>query len=739
MGKAQIKPEVFRKHFAAAVVAVEKDATDSKNDFVPVFNANDTEYAALEDARSAIEDTGIRLHGYDNMVRVDPTDMDSGYTVNGATGGQLANFLLGPVKRFFRNFERGTTFVMAMDQGPFMPRPKHHTQAGRTSALVGVLENKNIVPLRVPTSGAMPLMIDQELPLPPWVAVRANRTLYRHATAQLLQLIERTYKPPAGKRLIIDCIDTAVTSPATLDDWMQTDRVVYDDYARSVIEKSRALLRDRDDWRKKVRLIINQLGHGGHLHSVPVCIETSADGVTYAPFLLHNAVKTCGEADIGILYWVHALSTERLHKTLRGKRHVVEALPKAASELGEYYTDAQRAENSAQLAEFGADALAAQPEPFVEQCRAAQRLLDSIDAARNDVCANQSLVDGAARRAGADSSRAQQAGALLRHRRTADMVDLVPNRALVFSSDTDFLSLLAVHHAQRVAEARDKALRTGTDVLRALQRAECNAPVLSIGNCRTLRCGALRTNDDYYVLPPKAKRDAEAAKRAKMTPAELAAAPPEPVVYTALEVWDIARLWEAVYDKLQFSYEDRAARERAADAVAQAAEDVDQEADASQAILDTASTFALFCASCENDYLAGLCGVNRVCMFDALLDFGAPLVHYNKERAVPVVEPAHYANYIKHCYHQSMMAARGKANKPPRAAREMSYEQVADVVAKKHKTRVTWRMPDAERLQLMYQRSQWWLVYAMLAWRGIDMLLDDTVWGWPEGSTALWV
>jgi len=732
MGKAQIKPEVFRKHFAPAALAVAKGADDSRNDFVPVFNANDTTYTALEDVRYAIEDTGIRLHGYDNVVPIDATNMDTGYTVNGDTGGKLASTLLGPAKRFFRNFERGTTFVMVMDQGPFMPRPKQHTQSGRTSSLVGELEKKNIRPLLTPESGAIPLMIEENKPLPPWVAVRANRTMYRYATAQLLQLIERTYKPPPGKRLIIDCIDTLVTSPPTLDKWMGTDRIVCDEYARRVVREAREALRDCADWRTHVDKIVSQLGHGGHLHTVPICIETSAEGLTYPPFPLQSVVKTCGEADVGILYWVHALSAPRLHTTLNGVRRVVEELPDVNSELGDFYTEEQRAENRAHIAASGLGATAPSPKPFRDECRAAQQLLDSIDAARNDVTANQSLVDGAARRAGADSARAKQAGALLRHRRTRDMLDLVPNRGLVFSSDTDFLTLLTVHHAERVAQARDEALRDGSDVLRALQRAECNAPVLSIGNCRVRRLGALQSEDDYYVLPPLAKRKAEAARRAKLTPAELAA-DPEPVFHTALEIWDIARLWDCVYDTLQFSYEERAEREGASGAAA------DEEVDASQKMLDTASTFALFCASCENDYLAGLCGVNRVCMFQGLLDFGAPLVTFDRERRMPVIEPAHYANYLKHCYHRSMMAARGKANKPPRPARQMSYEQVQEVVCKKHKARPTWHMPDKPRLKLMYRRSQWWLVYAVSAWRGIDTLLDDTVWGWDEDSVALWV
>ena len=735
MSKAQIKPEVFRAHCARAALAVPKDETDSRNNFVPYFEHAERDYERLDDTRSAIEDSGVRLHGFDNTLPAESGNLDAGYTTKALTGDDLAKILLAPVNRFFRNFRRGTTFVMVMDLSPWMPRPKRHTQKDRTAQLNKTLERKNIAPLRVPASGAMPTIVAEGKVLPPWPAVRANRTLYRHATAQLLALVERTYKPPPGRRLIIDCVDTAITSPCDLDAWMRTERVECDDYARGVVERARAALRGRADWRTKVRDIVNVLGHGNHMRSVPVCIETNSDGLTYAPFLLRNVVKTCGEADIGILYWVHALSAARLHHTLHGERRLVDELPSRASELGDFYTEAQRAEHAAQKAALGgADALAPQPQPFAEQCRDAQRLLDAIDAARNDVTANQSLSDGAARRAGDQSARAHLAHALLGEQRSADTLDLVPNRALVFSSDTDFLSLLTAHHAQALADAHDAALRDGTDPQRAHQRVVCNAPLLSIGECRVLRCGALTSAEDYYVLPSKAKRDAAARARAKLTPEQRAAMPPEPQWTTALEVWDIARVWDCVFDKLRSSYQERAEREQRDDEAAN-----DGDGNEAQRILDAASTFALFCASCQNDYLAGLGGVNRTDMFAGLLALGAPLVAYDKARRMPIIDPTRYANYIKHCYHRSLAAKRGKANKPPRAAHLMSYEQVAAVVRQKYKTSDKSHMPTRARLALMYQRSQWWIVYAMSGWRGIDALLDDTVWGWPEGSTDVWV
>lgn len=45
------------------------------------------------------------------------------------------------------------------------------------------------------------------------------------------------------------------------------------------------------------------------------------------------------------------------------------------------------------------------------------------------------------------------------------------------------------------------------------------------------------------------------------------------------------------------------------------------------------------------------------------------------------------------------------------------------------------RMPDKDRLLLMYERLQWWIVYAMRAHASITELLDETIWGWRAGTT----
>jgi len=714
MGKAAIKVEVFRANFAGAATAVVKAADESRNNFVPA-DAGD----ALAGVRYVVSDAGIGLHGYDNLVRADPHDVDAGYRTTGATGAQLAGYVLAPVRRAFRELPGCETFVLAMDKACFMPRPKVYTQTGRTSSLVDALEQRNIEPIETPADGSMPTLVAADLELPPWMAVRANRTLYRHATAQLFDLIVATYRPPAGCRLIIDCLDTAATSPESLDAWMRTERVVCDAYARSVIERARRLLRGAANWRTEARRIVAQLGHGGHVRSVPICIETSADGHTYAPFLLRNAANVCGEADVGVLFWLNALQARRQHVTLDGERLVARALDAADAE---FYTDEQLAGHAALADERGAP-----PEPFVERCRAAQALLDAIDAARDDVEANQSRVDGDAARLGARSERARRAATLVGAHRSAPP-DQVPCRGLVLSSDTDFLALLTLWYAWLTATAN--GARTADE---GPGYAYFNAPLLSIGQCEVLRTGRLGSAADYYVRPPAAKRRRDEEERAEMSPEQRAALPPAPVPIKAHEVWDIARLWALVKSRMELALDECGAP----------ADDDDETIDEPTHAMNLAASFAAFCASCENDYLAGLPFVNRRCMFDALLALDGPLAHYDADSGVGVLSPGRYATYIKHCYHRALTTAHGKANKPPRPAAQMSYVEMAAAVAKKYKittkTGPQKQMPSADRLKLMYERTQWWLVYALCAWRDITELLDDTQWGWPPGSTDVWV
>jgi hypothetical protein len=69
----------------------------------------------------------------------------------------------------------------------------------------------------------------------------------------------------------------------------------------------------------------------------------------------------------------------------------------------------------------------------------------------------------------------------------------------------------------------------------------------------------------------------------------------------------------------------------------------------------------------------------------------------------------------------------------------MSYDEMVALVRKKNAGRPTWHMPDDERLALMYQRTQWWLVYVMHSYDSITALLDDKVCGWPPGTTDVMV
>ena len=706
MGKSEIKHDIFRKHFATAVRAIRKGANEGKNNFVPSAEPADTTQT-LANVTYIVEDTGVRFHGFDNVARIDVRDEDAGYRVTGATGDSLVQFILAPVRRAFNTHPHIRTFIMVMDKGCFMPRPKQYVQTLRTQSLVDSMEQKGIQPIEVPEGGALPDIVAAGKMLPPWAAVRANRTLYRHATCKVFDMIAETYKPPPGCRVILDYLDLAATAPETLDDWMCSKRLLCDDYARSVIEESRELLRDRADWRTEARHILSTLAHGGHVESLSICIETDLAGNTFSPFVLENSGNTCGEADVGILFWLQNMQADRQHLTLEGLRNNARVVPE---ENKKYYTVRQLLDmaNQAELAPRV-------PEPLAVQRAWAANIITQAEQAASSVFAdfsrggNVDIVNSDLTNMHHLSNTVQHAKklALKLH---ADNPCREPNRGMVFSCDTDFLSLLPLWYAQMCAETA----RAGKPPSYCFD----NAPLLCIGECQVVRVGWLNDYTDYYEKPkaPSKKRTEAGAVECKDVGGMVVIAQ-EPIV--ALEIYDIARVLARLNQLL--------------DEKGGVIENPTPEH-----YVARAASFAVFCASCENDFLAGLYYVNRTNMFAAFLDLCGDLVQYGELESrenVAVVIPAKYTQYVKHCYYHSLNNARGNANKPERPATALTYTDMAALVRKKYKTSEKSHMPSLERIKLIYQRLQWWLIYALRSHASITQLLDDTVWGWPPGTT----
>lgn len=690
-GKSKIKHEVFRPNYYRAIRAVPRLATDGKTNFIPKPEKRDRG-ATIANARFCIEDTSVRMHAFTNVRSVtgkqepealanadddddgnlgDVLDEDyqpgdelkpdatlaqipgeqgappppSGYYVENMYGTALMDFILAPVRKAFSSHPRIKTYIIVMDKGIFNPRPKTYVQKLRTNNMLKTMERQQIAPIKY-EAGEIPEIVAANKILPPWIAVVADRTLYQHAVCQMFDMVVALYRPPPGRRVIIDCLDMAATAPNSLGEWMHSERIHLDDYAKGVVRRARELLVDNPDWWTEARRIGYELAHAGHIESVPMMIETNEAGETYQPILLHNARCRAGEGDIEIHNWFTKMSESEQHKAFEGERRLVGELDQRNLE---YYSAQQIREM-----QDAADVRGPQPIPLADQ--PSERIAPGDETVNN--CTH-------------------------------------PNRGLVLTCDTDFLSMTLFWYARFCYKNRT----TGLNCLD-------NAPLFAIGECQVLRTGWLQEPTDFYIKPKKRKRGTD-------DNGDVAPPPEEPIQaapISALEVYDVHRLWQLITG-------------------------CDVAANSTLAHLEKVASFVAFCAMCGNDYLAGIYFVSRTNMFAAYQRLAndpatPPLVRFdNGEKLTAIINPIVYIHFVKSCYYQMLMAARGKANKPTAPVTNMSYNAVARIVAAKFKN-VKNHMPSEDVLQLMYERTTWCVNYALHGPQSNTEILDDSVWGW---------
>ncbi len=676
MSKALIKV-VIREQWPTSILAVHKFDSESKTDLVPCVAAvegmqdeatraawrEDERWGALHDVRSVVQDAGIKFHAY------------GGNGIDTLPGSALAAFALKLVRRSFVELPHCDTFCLLMDK-PTVPRAKQWVQEGRSTDLEKQMRIKSIAPIRVDQAD-LPLLIDAQKPMPAWLAVRANRVAYTLALGQLFALIERSYCPPPGCRLVLDYMPLCAVLPQTVDEWLRGERIVFrTERARKAVERMRETLRSAvGDWRGQARRFVVELARAHELAFAPICIETSLDNRTWAPFVLLNAANACGEADVGALFWLDALTVARRHETFVGERRARKVEPLDESLL-EFYTAEQRVEHEEAMQVDGNDAevdislpfesagdwspIADITTPHAERVRSAKELIAECERACDDIYADQCPHTGL--RVLCDSTPLlRTARALVGTKRVS-----VPNRSLLMSSDTDFLALAVVWQAQH---------------------GERESPLLSIGPQAMVRCGLVNSIDDFFEKPKKKT-----------------VAPPTPS-QTAHEIFDVARLTRNVVRTLR---EARGSSASPRDLVAQ---------------------FAAYCASCANDYLKGLGFVNRKHMFKAFIACGANLGPF--ENDMLHLDVHLYALYIKRCYFESQQAARKKHLFLSRFG-TLTYARLSDHM-RSHLNDARRFMPTADALALMFERTQWWLSYVQFAHSATpERVLDERVWGWQE-------
>lgn len=688
--KSQIKHDVFRKHFFSAVRTVKKGELEGKMANIPMAEPDDPEQT-LQNVTAIIDDTPIRLQGWTNVMSVSTHVSPTGYQVSGATGETLVNYLISPVRRAFETHTRLETYVMVFDKGIFVPPPKTHTQVERTKAMLNTMEKQQITPIVYDDSESMPVVVARGQVVPPWIAVRVDRTLYRHAVNQLIALVLEEYKPPPGRRLIIDMLDMSVAWPENLDVWMTGESIMLTDYAKSIVDRARAALKPnaflQANWRSVTQKIARELAQSGDLISLPFCLETDVTGETFTSFVLPNAANQCGEADIGVLFWLDALQEKKRHETLSGNRSSV---PTISPELAEFYSAKQLADTK-ELRE--ATMRRGPTDSNFERLRHAQRVL----AADPDLILHTSQPQ-------------VRAHISLGMPLTPQNPCRRPNRVLVFSVDSDFLSLVPLWFARFCTEnAADE------------QYCIDNSPLVLNGECKVNRLGWLQSYEDYCkgaMRPQKRKRGADDdddgdddgdGGEGEQVVVDGAAAE-----WISHEIYDVHRMY-----KLLLGLTNTVAVEP-------------------RIKLEAAASFALFCGACGNDFMAGIYFINRNHSFQSFCAVRGSLIHYDERcDEFLIVEDAH-KKFLTGCYYFSLLNARGAKNKPESTLAETSYATMSDIVRSKYKTGKNCQqkhMPDTATRKLMLSRLQWWIVYASSGWRTITRLLDDSKVGWVAGTT----
>lgn len=703
--KSDIKRDVFGSDELAsgAMRVVRRAPTASQGDLMPPRDPGDPRQR-LEGVRVVADDAGVMLHGYNNVER-DPTSA-TGYRVRGDTGMTLLGMLLSRVRRCFSAHIGVHTYILRMDLSGMTPDAKRHVQADRTEANLARLNKLQVKQIEWEEGDAIPRIVARNVILPPWIAVCANRALYRVVCAQLFALMLHEYRPPAGCRVILDALDLCVMAPDSLDAWCATDRVQLSEHGARVVGEARQQLRNATErhWRRETARIASRLAHQGHLRSVPVCLETDMQGRTYAPFALPNAANSCGEADIGLFFWADAMRRERQHVTLAGcrahNRPVV--VPQA---IAHFYTDEQldalRRERVQHAQESGVLAPLASAPTYEERLEAARHALD-----QDPDLAVPALAD---QRSAIDHERLRPIAELTPLRRTEHNRQAEPNSVLLVSTDTDFFALAVLWFAQL-------ALTSNHDV----QYMADHAPLLSIGRRRVV---SREWPQDGWIDRPAAQlyTPSTAAQRKKAQEAGEPVPPQESETEFAYELWCIEQLYTNVLRAMHCT-DNSSAEQR----------------------YNAALSFVTMCGAAGNDYLCGFAQVNRQLQWRALralakaLGPERPLTSLSIDQTapqrldatLPLIWPERYVLYVKYVYYEYMLERGAKADKPTQPVAFMSYEQVAHMVAKKHKSKPEVHPATGKRLELLYERLMWWIAYVSNARFGIAHIRNDSEWGW---------
>lgn len=339
--KAEVVSEVLRAHYAHCFHLVAKNTKLSSTNSIPEPEA--ARGTVFEQVTCVVEDISIRMNMF-GMGSFAPL------------GRHLVEFVLAEVHRAFKH-RNIHTYVLASDMSCFGVESKEPLQEGRLETARKRAASEQVAPFAWDIDDPQPIVsLDKELP--PLVALQACPGAVRQALYEAMRLIGSRYKPPAGKRLILHMEPRYYTNPATMDEFMPNDPlstgiVICSDRA-DVVEAAREQMRqlsettDKRTWRRAAREMTTALARSGCFHTIPLCIETSISGQTYAPFRLPMMKFQAGEADLSIQRYVTYLYSGFIVDRLAGDRRDAAS----AERFADYYT-AEQAETTRSVSRAG--------------------------------------------------------------------------------------------------------------------------------------------------------------------------------------------------------------------------------------------------------------------------------------------------------------------------------------------------------------------------------------------------
>lgn len=126
------------------------------------------------------------------------------------TGEHVVQFMTARADQFFNTHSHSNTYVMVFDKPAHVPPNKREEQLWRLIHYSDQVEPYDWDP------EAEPCLLEWNKPIPfSWNALKANRAAREQAIRDAVRLIADNYRPPPGKRLIVDS-DTYEDGPLVL-------------------------------------------------------------------------------------------------------------------------------------------------------------------------------------------------------------------------------------------------------------------------------------------------------------------------------------------------------------------------------------------------------------------------------------------------------------------------------------------------------------------------------------------